>query len=625
MASEFDSFDSSGFDAYLTTSHFARGGGPKFLVFGGLIRFDDPTDTAHNWGYLDGTTLKKIGNNAEWDIRDSAFFVRQYKSKLYMFGGLSEVLEATAQASQASILTVDATPANNTFTVTIEDAEVSQVGDTDPDTTAVALVVSLNASVNPNFSVITWTNPSGALIVGVADTENVPFTAVMSVTDTGMDEATGTVSAFFEKNPAAPENPNSPNFHHCAKFNKSDGIWETLQGTDLAGNATVFDVALNKDTGNLVVCGNYGSLDGDQTLAFIAEYDGTNWISMGSSAFNPTIFDSSIDTCSPWKGTVVASDLKDQDPMSPPGDEFHIGVYNGDETWSRLDENNGEPAGITLIRNIKVTLPVEEGEEEEKPIDYLMVVASGGNIFTWTDEDAVFNQVGDPDSTVEDLTSWSKGVAIGGTFTKLTEDTGTADIYEGRIDTLDEDDPADDLFRIDLDFFDSVDQIGLATVELTAAALASAAAASPDASFQKFTWTNPSGSIIRAVAIIPGEFFDGFLFNDGLGLGEVTDFAEPSGEETDAKRVAFWNGLEWAQIGSGFDNGTVKAIWEHEERLYAAGDFTLNGEAEECRYLAVFDEENDKWIEPYVLTEGQEILNSTGLLSLQTFSGQIEK
>ena len=98
--------------------------------------------------------------------------------------------DAVAQVHTASIDTVDGTPANNTFTVTIGDLAISQAGDTDVATTAAALVALLNASAHPYFAAITWTNPSAGNIVGTADTAGVPFVAAL--TETGAGSATVT-------------------------------------------------------------------------------------------------------------------------------------------------------------------------------------------------------------------------------------------------------------------------------------------------------------------------------------------------------------------------------------------------------------------------------------------------
>jgi len=100
--------------------------------------------------------------------------------------------DAVAQIATGSIDTVDGTPANNTFVVTIGGITVSEVGDTDVATTAAAFVVTLNASTHPYFAAITWANPSAGTITGTADTAGVPFIAALTVTGGG----TGTVTDF---------------------------------------------------------------------------------------------------------------------------------------------------------------------------------------------------------------------------------------------------------------------------------------------------------------------------------------------------------------------------------------------------------------------------------------------
>src|SRR3990167_1389847 len=59
---------------------------------------------------------------------------------------------------------VQATPGNNTFTVTIGGVVISVVGDTDVATTATALRAALNASTHPYFAAITWSGTAGDII-----------------------------------------------------------------------------------------------------------------------------------------------------------------------------------------------------------------------------------------------------------------------------------------------------------------------------------------------------------------------------------------------------------------------------------------------------------------------------
>ena len=121
--------------------------------------------------------------------------------------------DAVTQIIDGSIDSIDATPANDTFTVTIGGDAISIVGITDEATTAAALVVLLEASTNPYFAAMTWTNPSGALITGTADEAGVP--TVAALTQSG---GTGTVTDFTDTVAAT-----GPNFWDNA-LNWSTGV-----------------------------------------------------------------------------------------------------------------------------------------------------------------------------------------------------------------------------------------------------------------------------------------------------------------------------------------------------------------------------------------------------------------
>lgn len=97
-----------------------------------------------------------------------------------------------AQVEDGSIDSVDGTPANNTFTVTIGNVAISVAGDTDANTTAVNLVAALNASTHPYFNRITWDAPGSGVVNAVADNAGEPFVATLSVSGGG----TGSVTDF---------------------------------------------------------------------------------------------------------------------------------------------------------------------------------------------------------------------------------------------------------------------------------------------------------------------------------------------------------------------------------------------------------------------------------------------
>lgn len=103
--------------------------------------------------------------------------------------------DAVAHVMTGSIDSVDGTPADNTFTVTRNGKTVSQVGNTDVATTAAALVVLLNAEAEPEFSEITWANPSAGNITATSDTAGKPIPTI-TLTETGA--GTGSVTDFSE-------------------------------------------------------------------------------------------------------------------------------------------------------------------------------------------------------------------------------------------------------------------------------------------------------------------------------------------------------------------------------------------------------------------------------------------
>ena len=87
--------------------------------------------------------------------------------------------------NDALISSVDATPADNDFTVTIAGQTVTVTGDTDVNTTTAALVTALNASVLSRFAEITWSDEGSGIIGAFVDAGGTSFDAALSVSGVG--------------------------------------------------------------------------------------------------------------------------------------------------------------------------------------------------------------------------------------------------------------------------------------------------------------------------------------------------------------------------------------------------------------------------------------------------------
>ena len=189
---------------------------------------------------------------------------------------------AVAQVHTGSIDSVDGTPANNTFTVTIGGVAVSAVGDTDVNTTATNLRANLSASTHPYFAAITWSGTSGD-IIGTADTPGVPFVAALTETGAG----SGTVTDFAETTASAGPNDAS------VAANWSDGAVPVSTDTVILKDSSV-NISYGLDQNAITLAelviyqtytGKVGLLSaqfatdvaGDTTDATAAEYRQSYW------------------------------------------------------------------------------------------------------------------------------------------------------------------------------------------------------------------------------------------------------------------------------------------------------------------------------------------------------------
>lgn len=178
--------------------------------------------------------------------------------------------EAVAQVATASIDSVDGTPANNTFTVTIGGVAISQVGDTDVATTAAALVVLLEASTHPYFAAITWTNPSAGNITGTADTAGVPFTAALTETGAG----SGSVTDFSDDTACT-----GPNFWDDADNWSEGSVPGASDDVHLKDSAINICWALDQNSvtvGSITIHDTYTGRLGLNSTVFATSADGTS-------------------------------------------------------------------------------------------------------------------------------------------------------------------------------------------------------------------------------------------------------------------------------------------------------------------------------------------------------------
>jgi len=173
---------------------------------------------------------------------------------------------AVAQIATGSIDSVDGTPANNTFTVTIGDIAISAVGDTDVATTATNLRASLNASTHPYFANITWSGSTGD-ITGTSDVAGLPFVAALTETGAG----TGAVTDFSDTTGST-----GPQ-HWDEALNWSDGAVPATSDEIIFADSSVsalWGISTSGLTGTLTVKKSYTGKIGLRRDAFATSADG---------------------------------------------------------------------------------------------------------------------------------------------------------------------------------------------------------------------------------------------------------------------------------------------------------------------------------------------------------------
>lgn len=110
----------------------------------------------------------------------------------YWLGVAPEV----AQVESGAIASVDATPANNTFTVTVGGSSESVAGDTNTDTTAGNLRTALQNSTKKEIAQITW-GGTASNITATSKIAGLPIVATLSVSGAG----SGSITQFSNTTP----------------------------------------------------------------------------------------------------------------------------------------------------------------------------------------------------------------------------------------------------------------------------------------------------------------------------------------------------------------------------------------------------------------------------------------
>lgn len=107
-----------------------------------------------------------------------------------VYHGMTGLLMLSRMAQVASIDSLDATPSDNTFTVTVGGGSEGVSGDISPAYTAGVLVAALNASSDTDISAITWSADELGNIYGQADMPGIAISATLSVSGIGSGSVT---------------------------------------------------------------------------------------------------------------------------------------------------------------------------------------------------------------------------------------------------------------------------------------------------------------------------------------------------------------------------------------------------------------------------------------------------
>lgn len=313
-------------------------------------------------------------------------------STKYWIGGAA----AVAQVAAGSIDSLDGTPGDNTFTVTIGGVSISTDGDTDVATTAAALVALLNASTHPYFAAITWANPSSGNITATADTAGVPFEAALTETGVG----SGAVTDFSDT--TASEGP----CDFSTPENWSDGAVPAGSDTVIFANSSV----------NCVYGLDQNSLD--LTLLEV-EHTFTGELGLPSHQFTTSADGNTTDSSVPEYR---------EHYLKIGADTCHIGRHNAVSTPAgsgRIKFNNDKAGSSVNTVHRTATAPADAGF----PAVQLLAGNSGADFFVREGRGGVGFATGAPaeTATVGDITVSASGtesrvfISNGVTLTNYTQ------------------------------------------------------------------------------------------------------------------------------------------------------------------------------------------------------------
>lgn len=325
--------------------------------------------------------------------------------------------EAVVQVDTCTIV-LDATPADNVFTVTINGKAISITGITDAETTADALVVLLNASTIPEFAEITWTNVLG-VITATADTAGKPFT--FASTEVGVGAGT-----FAQASVTAND---GPNVWSAANF-KTAGVRGTIP--------TAGDTVIIEESNVDILYGLDQSSEGDITvLDSRASYTGLIGLKQnntdGSIAYNEyrerylVIEASAIDI---GRG---AGDGSPKIRLSLSGTADSCVVHStgsSDDTHAAL-EIDGNGNTITALTVLGGSVDVARDDATAGATITTLVADTGAEVFV--DANCTLGTVSMQGGSVLNDVAITTLTIHQGTITHTTGNIGTANVFGGSL------------------------------------------------------------------------------------------------------------------------------------------------------------------------------------------------